>query len=97
MTQTQRDALIATPGMVIHNTTNNTTQAYTTAIGNGVTPSNDVSSGAAGGTAYGNGNHAQSFVPNITGTLYSISLKRDGDAGTGTLNIRSGVGTGGLF
>ena len=91
MTKVQRDALIPSPGMMIFNTTTGTIQGYHKATAYGIADQSNVLQNSSFLVA----NYAQSFIPGGTGDLLSVTVMVDGGAGFGTLNIRSGAGTGG--
>lgn len=93
MTQAQRDALTPAPGMMIHNTTSNTVQAFTNGITTGP-PAINISQTIWNTATCGNA-MAQSFVPSNSGSLYSVIVLYDGGSGSATLNIRNGAGIAG--
>jgi hypothetical protein len=95
MTTAQRDALTATPGMVIYNSTTGTIQGYHAPVF--VVVDQVQTSYTTGATACGV-SFAQSFVPAVSGNLTSISVLHDGGGGTNAnLIIRAGSGTGGAI
>ncbi|MBP6624487.1 MAG: collagen-like protein [Chitinophagaceae bacterium] len=95
MTTNQRNALIPTPGMLIQNTTLNAIEAYT--IGSSSTSVIDQTQLLITGSGAFQQNLGQSFVPSVSGTLYSISVMHNGVffGGLCTLVIYSGEGLGG--
>ncbi len=94
MTTAQRNALTPTAGMVIFNTTADSLQSYK-ATG-GTATSIDISQ-AVWSINYGIARYSQSFIPTVSGTLYSVTLLIDGGTGSSTLNIFSGAGVGGTL
>jgi hypothetical protein len=94
MTTAQRNALTPTAGMVIFNTTADSLQSYK-ATG-GTATSINISQ-TVWNTNFGVARYSQSFVPTVSGTLYSVTLLIDGGIGSSTLNIYSGAGVGGTL
>ncbi|MCC7029054.1 MAG: tail fiber domain-containing protein [Chitinophagaceae bacterium] len=91
MNTAQRNLISATPGMMIYNTDAGKLQSFLT-VPSSVTIDQTQLTFSVGNC--GNA-MAQSFIPAISGNLYSVTVMLDGGSGPATLNIRSGNGIAG--